>query len=142
MAPRTLAIEPLTKAGFAPFGTVIERDGAEIMMINEGTTTRYHALSAVDVASGGGRPILSIFAGTPRPAPIAISMMERHPLGAQAFMPLSDYEWLVVVARPTGMTAHRILTGFAASARAVIRASPMPRTSGIIRFWSCSRRIF
>ncbi len=98
MAPRTLTIEPLTKAGFAVFGTVIERDGAEIVMINEGTTTRYHALSDVDVTSGGGRPILSIFAGTPRPAPIAISMMERHPLGAQAFMPLSDHEWLVVVA--------------------------------------------
>ena len=42
--PRTLAIEPLTKAGFAPFGVVIERAGAEIRMINEGTTTRYHAL--------------------------------------------------------------------------------------------------
>ena len=96
--PRTLAIEPLTKAGFAPFGVVIERAGAEIRMINEGTTTRYHALSQVDVAAGGGMPILSIFAGTPRPAPIAVSMMERHPLGSQAFMPLSDHDWLVVVA--------------------------------------------
>ena len=96
--PRSLAIEPLTKAGFAAFGTVIERDGAEIRMINEGTTTRYHALSGVDVAAGGGEPILSIFAGTPRPVPIAISMMERHPLGSQAFMPLSDHDWLVVVA--------------------------------------------
>ena len=47
MALRTLTIEPLTKVGFAPFGTVIERDGAEIVMINEGTTTRYHALSDV-----------------------------------------------------------------------------------------------
>ena len=37
--PRTLAIEPLTKASFTPFGVVIERDGAEIRMINEGTTT-------------------------------------------------------------------------------------------------------
>ena len=96
--PRTLAIEPLTKAGFAPFGVVIERAGAEIRMINEGTTTRYHALSQVDVVAGGGMPILSIFAGTPRPAPIAVSMMERHPLGSQAFMPLSDHDWLVVVA--------------------------------------------
>ena len=77
--PRTLAIEPLTKAGFALFGVVIERAGAEIRMINEGTTTRYHALSQVDVAAGGGMPILSIFAATPRPAPIAVSMMERHP---------------------------------------------------------------
>jgi ureidoglycolate lyase len=95
-------MEPLTKAAFAPFGTVIERDGAEIRMINEGTTTRYHALSGVDVAAGGGTAILSIFAGTPRPVPIEISMMERHPIGSQAFMPLSDHDWLVVVAPTNG----------------------------------------
>jgi len=98
MTPRQLSIEPLTKAGFAPFGTVIEREGAERLMINEGTTTRFHALSDVDVAADDGRPILSIFAGTPRPLPIAIVMMERHPLGSQAFIPLSDDDWLVVVA--------------------------------------------
>jgi ureidoglycolate lyase len=46
-----------------PFGTVIDRDGADIRMINEGTTTRFHALSDVDVAAEGGTPILSIFAG-------------------------------------------------------------------------------
>ena len=93
-----LAIEPLSKAAFAPFGTVIERDGADIRMINEGTTTRFHALSDVDVAREGGTPTLSIFAGTPRPVPIAITMLERYPLGSQSFMPLSDEDWLVVVA--------------------------------------------
>lgn len=102
MSARRLATEPLTKDGFAPFGTVIERDGAEIRMINEGTTTRFHALSGVDVATGGGTAILSIFAGTPRPVPVEISMMERHPLGSQAFMPLSDHDWLVVVAPTNG----------------------------------------
>lgn len=102
MSPRALVMEPLTKAAFAPFGTVIERDGAEIRMINEGTTTRYHALSGVDVAAGGGTAILSIFAGTPRSVPIEISMMERHPIGSQAFMPLSDHDWLVVVAPTNG----------------------------------------
>ena len=53
-----LAIEPLSKAAFAPFGTVIERDGADIRMINEGTTTRFHALLDVDVAREGGTPAL------------------------------------------------------------------------------------
>ena len=66
--PRTLAIEPLTKAGFAQFGVVIERDGAEIRMINEGTTTRYHALSQVDAAAGGGMPTPPILPATPPPA--------------------------------------------------------------------------
>jgi ureidoglycolate lyase len=101
-APRQLSIEPLTVAAFAPFGAVIQTDGAERVMINEGTTTRFHALAGVDVESdagaGSGRAILSIFRGTRRPDPIAIRMMERHPLGSQAFMPLAAHEWLVVVA--------------------------------------------
>ena len=100
--PRSLPVEPLSAAAFAPFGAVIQTDGAERIMINEGTTTRFHDLAEVDVESdggaGGGRPILSIFRATRRPDPIAIRMMERHPLGSQAFMPLAAHDWLVVVA--------------------------------------------
>ena len=100
--PRTLPVEALTVAAFAPFGEVIQTDGADRIMINEGTTTRFHALAGVDVESdvgaGSGRAILSIFRGTRRPDPIAIRMMERHPLGSQAFMPLAAHDWLVVVA--------------------------------------------
>ncbi len=98
IAPRELPVEPLSAAAFAPFGEVIRTDGAERIMINEGTTTRFHELAGVDVATGNGRPILSIFRGTRRPDPIAIRMMERHPLGSQAFMPLAAHDWLVVVA--------------------------------------------
>ena len=96
--PRMLPVEPLTASAFAPFGQVIQTDGAEQIMINEGTTTRFHNLANIDVGVGGGRSILSIFRGTRRPDPIAIRMMERHPLGSQAFMPLAAHDWLVVVA--------------------------------------------
>ncbi len=92
-----LAIEPLTKAAFAPWGEVIERDGAAIRIINDGTTDRLHALAGVDVAGGGGRPIISIFAGRRRPFPLAVAMLERHPLGSQSFFPLQAADWLVVV---------------------------------------------
>ena len=98
MASRELVIQPLNKAAFAPFGTVIETNGAKQISINQGTTTRFDALAQIDVASEGGMPIISLFRGTRRPSPIAISMLERHPLGSQAFMPLSDHDWLVVVA--------------------------------------------
>ena len=94
----TLAIQPLTKAAFAPFGTVIETDGANQISINQGTTTRFDAMSAVDVEEAGGLPIISLFRGNCRPEPIEIHLLERHPLGSQAFMPLSQHDWLVVVA--------------------------------------------
>ena len=98
MAPPVLTIEPLTKAAFAPFGTVIECDGATQIMINQGTTTRFDALCETDVNSHGGTPIISLFRGTRRPDPIALELMERHPRGSQAFYPLSLHDWLVVVA--------------------------------------------
>ena len=90
--------EPLTRAAFAPFGDVIETAGAEHFTINEGTTERFHDLARVDVASGGGRALISVFRAEPLPLPIGITMMERHPLGSQAFVPLGSRHFLVVVA--------------------------------------------
>ncbi|MDB2390626.1 ureidoglycolate lyase [Alphaproteobacteria bacterium] len=99
MASRMLSIQPLAKDVFAPYGTVIETDGAKQISINQGTTTRFDALARIDVTYEGGIPIISIFRGTRRSSPIEICMLERHPLGSQAFMPLSDHDWLVVVAQ-------------------------------------------
>ena len=95
---KQLDIQPLAKANFAPFGTVIETDGATEIGINQGTTIRFDAMAGVDVAAGDGTPIISLFRGTRRPGPIEIHLLERHPLGSQAFMPLSQHDWLVVVA--------------------------------------------
>ena len=92
-----LTPEPLTQAAFAPFGTVLQRADVEAYPINEGTTTRYNALSHVDPGADG-EVIVSIFTGTRRPDPIEIRMLERHPLGDQLFWPLADADWLVVVA--------------------------------------------
>lgn len=97
MTARTLRPEPLAKAAFAPFGEVIEAEGAETRVINDGFALRRHALASVE-AGEGGRAILSIFDATRRPFPIVIDMLERHPLASQAFFPLIEHDWLVVVA--------------------------------------------
>ncbi|SAL40378.1 ureidoglycolate lyase [Caballeronia humi] len=99
---KTLTLEPLTREAFAPYGDVIELDGARHFPINGGTTERFHDLARVEIgADEGGRPLISVFRGQPRPQPVEISMMERHPLGSQAFVPLGDVEYLIVVA-PAG----------------------------------------
>lgn len=100
---RRLAPEPLTAAAFAPFGTVIETTGASSFPINGGTTTRFHALAKADTGPEG-EATLSIFRASRWPQPVEIRMLERHPLGSQAFYPLSPQDWLIVVAageRPT-----------------------------------------
>jgi ureidoglycolate lyase len=98
---KTLQMEHLTREAFAPFGDVIELDGARHFPINGGTTERYHDLAQVDVIGQGGRPLINLFRAQPRALPVEINMMERHPLGSQAFLPLSDVSYLIVVA-PAG----------------------------------------
>ncbi|WP_250533931.1 ureidoglycolate lyase [Caballeronia sp. AZ10_KS36] len=98
---KTLAIEPLTRAAFEPFGDVIELDGAKQIPINLGTTIRFHDLCRVDVTDEGGRALVNLFRGQPRVLPFEVKMMERHPLGSQAFIPLDERPYLVVVA-PAG----------------------------------------
>ncbi len=104
--PVILRPEPLTAGAFAPFGQVIEADHDKSYLINEGTTRRFHDLAQVDVVQEDGEAILSIFRGTPRSLPIAISMMERHPLGTQAFVPMQPAHWLIVVAEGENPTAE------------------------------------
>ncbi|MGL6182935.1 MAG: ureidoglycolate lyase [Aestuariivirga sp.] len=88
---------PLTKSAFAPFGEVIETGCAVPVAINQGFAERFNDLANIDVASDGGVAAISIFTARPRPRPIAIKLMERHPLGTQAFYPLQDQTWLVLV---------------------------------------------
>lgn len=85
---RTLTIEPLTKEAFAPFGDVIETEGSEFFMINNGSTRRYHKLATVETAEPEDRAIISIFSAQALEMPLVIRMLERHPLGSQAFVPL------------------------------------------------------
>lgn len=91
--------EPLDQASFAPFGEVIDMTGHAAISINQGFALRYNDLAGVDVTMESGSAAISLFLGQPRPSPIAIKLMERHPLGSQAFIPLQDRPWLIVVCR-------------------------------------------
>jgi ureidoglycolate lyase len=88
----------LSADAFAPFGEVIEIEGRESRLINDGTCRRFDDLAHIDVAEGGGRPVLSVFEATPRSLPLKIVALERHPLSSQAFFPLEVRPFLVVVA--------------------------------------------
>ncbi|MBT8333156.1 MAG: ureidoglycolate lyase [Desulfobacterales bacterium] len=96
-----IKVRPLNRWEFKPFGDIIEIDGhGESRSINDGFATRYHDLAHVDVNAAEGRPLINIFRGRPRPLPLTIHMMEKHPLGSQAFMPLHQNPFVIVVAPP------------------------------------------
>lgn len=99
---RSIAIEPLASEAFAPFGQVIERAGAHHYPINAGMTERYHDLARIELGGVHPRPLISIFHGQPYQLPLSLKLVERHPLGSQAFYPLSDSPWLVIVAEDEG----------------------------------------
>ena len=92
-----ILIEPLTNVAFAPFGEVVEMEGAKTFSINEGFAERCNGLAGVDVAFDGGSTNIGLAVANPRPFPFAVNLMERHPLGSQIFMPLQDRPWLILV---------------------------------------------
>ncbi|SFZ83192.1 ureidoglycolate lyase [Devosia enhydra] len=94
----TIIVEPLTREAFAPFGQVITTEGAASYPINEGMTDRYNDLAPVELGGETPRPLISIFRGRPYALPLTLKLVERHPLGSQAFMPLAQRPFLVTVA--------------------------------------------
>lgn len=94
-----LIVEILTPEAFAFFGEVIAPEAAtQSLSINDGNCTRFHDLAPVDCASNNGRAGISLFRADARSLPLVVSMLERHPLGSQAFVPLTKSPYLVVVA--------------------------------------------
>jgi len=110
----------LTAEGFSPFGDVIEvNDHGTSFAINQGYTTRYHRIGDVDCAGDQSVGIISMFRSTPLPLPIKIEMMERHPLGSQAFIPMSDQPYLVVVAPQGDFDPNKLKVFLAAANQGV-----------------------
>lgn len=103
---RDIVIAPLTAEAFAPYGDVIEASGAPSKLINRGKCGRYHDLAALDFADG--KAGINVFAGEPYSLPLTLDMMERHPLGSQAFLPMSSDPFLVIVAEDSNGTPSNI----------------------------------
>ncbi len=113
-----LHVEPLTKQAFAEFGDVIESEGLSPMLINNGMTERYHALATVDTGdTAGGVALINLFHAMPYELPLLLKEMERHPLGSQAFVPLEDAPFIVVVARAGDSVTPCALHAFVTNGR-------------------------
>ena len=98
---------PLTVAAFAPFGDVLEV-GGEARAINAGMCNRYHDRARMDF--GDGRAGISIFHAQLRALPYHFDLIERHPDGSQAFIPMSDNPFLVIAALNIQATPQAFIT--------------------------------
>jgi len=100
MSGRTIVAEPLAAAAFAPFGDVLEAGGPPDRIINGGLCGRWHDRARLDFAAG--RAGLSVFDAVPRRLPYSFALVERHPSGSQAFLPMTALPFLVIVAPDAG----------------------------------------
>lgn len=99
---RTVKTEPLTREAFAPFGDVLEAEGAPDHMINAGLCGRYHDLARPEADGADGAVALSVGKSDAVTLPLTLEMMERHPLGTQAFVPMNGTRVVVIVAPDEG----------------------------------------
>lgn len=95
-----ITTEPLTAQAFAPFGEVLEATGPADRLINNGRCRRHHDLACLDMADGQAG--ISVFESDPVTLPYAVTLVERHPLGSQAFLPMQARPFLVIVAEDQG----------------------------------------
>jgi ureidoglycolate lyase len=91
-----IKVQPLTAEAFAPFGDVMDASGAPDKLINQGKCGRFHNKARLDFSDGAAG--ISIFQGEVETLPLKLEMVERHPDGSQAFVPMSLDLFLVVVA--------------------------------------------
>ncbi len=93
----TIETEPLTAEAFAPFGDVLAAVGEPDKIINQGLCGRFHDLATLDFTGLDARAGISIFQSRKRTLPYQLDMVERHPLGSQAFLPMTQEPFLVIV---------------------------------------------
>ena len=91
----------ISKSNFSAYGDLISTDDINPMDINAGYAKRFDDLANVDTSIDGGKTVVSIFSALKRTFPMKIDMMEKHPLGSQAFIPIKETTFLSFVA-PSG----------------------------------------
>ena len=95
-----ISIKPkkITRKNFKKFGDVIYTKKIKPININDGYAKRFHNLGNINTLKKNGSTIMSIFSAKKRKFPMNIKMMEKHPLGSQAFIPMKESTFLVFVA--------------------------------------------
>ena len=96
----TITITPkkITKENFAKFGELITTDDIRPISINDGYAKRFDGIVNLDTSKDNGKTTISIFSALKRTFPMNIDIMEQHPLGSQAFIPMKETTFLSFVA--------------------------------------------
>ena len=95
---KTIAPKPITKENFSKFGDLITTKDIDPITINDGYAKRFDNIAKLDTSKENGKTTISIFSALKRTFPMKVNMMESHPLGSQAFIPMKETTFLCFVA--------------------------------------------
>ncbi len=98
---KTITPKPITKENFSNFGDLITTKDIEPITINDGYAKRFDNIAKLNTSKENGKTTISIFSALKRTFPMKVNMMESHPLGSQAFIPMKETTFLCFVA-PSG----------------------------------------
>ena len=98
MTKKIITPKKITKENFSFFGDIISTKNIKPIDINAGYAKRFDDLVNINTSNDNGKTIVSIFSALKRTFPMKINMMEKHPLGSQAFIPMKETTFLVLVA--------------------------------------------
>ena len=90
--------KPINKENFKKFGDMITTADIKPIEINEGYAKRFDGIANLNTSKDNGETTICIFSALKRSFPMKIDMMEKHPLGSQAFIPMKQTTFLVLVA--------------------------------------------
>lgn len=113
----TLVPKPLTSKRFAPFGDVIESVVDRTAAMNAERFERFDDLCRLDMSDDGRVAISIARCRVATALPYRLDMVERHPLGSQAFVPLGPSHMIVVVAPPEESVEASDLCAFVTNGR-------------------------
>ena len=88
----------ITRSNFSAYGDLISSYDIKPMDINAGYAKRFDNLANINTSQNEGKTIVSIFSALKRTFPMKIDVMEKHPLGSQAFIPMKETTFLSFVA--------------------------------------------
>jgi len=96
----SLIIKPklISKENFKKFGDMITTSGIKPLEINDGYAKRFDGIANLNTKKDNGESTISIFSALKRSFPMKVDMMEKHPLGSQAFIPMKETVFLTFVA--------------------------------------------
>tara|TARA_B100001123_G_C15129543_1_gene954723 strand:- start:380 stop:877 length:498 start_codon:yes stop_codon:yes gene_type:complete len=98
MIEKIIIPKKITKQNFSSYGDIISTEDITPIDINAGYAKRYDDLANINTSKDNGVSIVSIFSAIKRTFPMKIDMMEKHPLGSQAFIPMKETVFLAFVA--------------------------------------------